>query len=103
MYPASAAILLPTAPKRFAIQVREQIKYGVDVISCTHGGVLSLGDKPGAEQLTYEEMKMAVDEAHRTGRRWPRTATGRRESRTRFALALTPSSTAASSTRKASK
>ena len=33
------------------------------------GGVLSQGDKPGAEQLTYEEMKMAVDEAHRTGRK----------------------------------
>ena len=33
------------------------------------GGVLSQGDKPGAEQLTFDEMKVAVDEAHRSGRK----------------------------------
>ena len=42
--------------------VREQEKYGVDVIKImATGGVLSAGDKPGAEQLTYDEMKMAVE------------------------------------------
>jgi len=33
------------------------------------GGVLSAGDKPGAEQFTYEELKIAADEAHRAGRK----------------------------------
>ena len=50
--------------------MRAQIKYGVDVIKIlATGGVLSQGDKPGAEQLTYEEMKVAVETAHRTGRK----------------------------------
>jgi imidazolonepropionase-like amidohydrolase len=50
--------------------VRAQIKYGVDVIKImATGGVLSQGDKPGAPQLTYDEMKAAVEEAHRAGRK----------------------------------
>jgi imidazolonepropionase-like amidohydrolase len=70
MYPAERGYSLADGPEEVRHQVREQIKYGVDVIKLhATGGVLSLGDKPGAEQLTYEEMKMAVDEAHRTGRK----------------------------------
>jgi imidazolonepropionase-like amidohydrolase len=70
MYPAERGYSLADGPEEVRHQVREQIKYGVDVIKVhATGGVLSLGDKPGAEQLTYEEMKMAVDEAHRTGRK----------------------------------
>jgi imidazolonepropionase-like amidohydrolase len=70
MYPAERGYSLADGPEQVRHQVREQIKYGVDVIKIlATGGVLSLGDKPGAEQLTYEEMKMAVDEAHRTGRK----------------------------------
>jgi imidazolonepropionase-like amidohydrolase len=33
------------------------------------GGVLSHGDIPGAPQLTVEEMKVAVEEAHNQGRK----------------------------------
>jgi imidazolonepropionase-like amidohydrolase len=70
MYPAERDYQLADGPEQVRHVVREQIKYGVDVIKIlATGGVLSLGDKPGAEQLTYEEMKMAVDEAHRTGRK----------------------------------
>ena len=70
MYPEERGYSLADGPEEVRHQVREQIKYGVDVIKLhATGGVLSLGDKPGAEQLTYEEMKMAVDEAHRTGRK----------------------------------
>jgi imidazolonepropionase-like amidohydrolase len=70
MYPAERDYELADGPEQVRHVVREQIKYGVDVIKIlATGGVLSQSDKPGAEQLTYEEMKMAVDEAHRTGRK----------------------------------
>ncbi len=70
MYPAERDFSLADGPEQVRHIVREQVKYGVDVIKImATGGVLSAGDKPGAEQLTYEEMKMAVDEAHRTGRK----------------------------------
>ena len=70
MFPAEHDYAIADGPEAVRHQVREQIKYGVDVIKIlATGGVLSHGDKPGAEQLTYEEMKMAVDEAHRTGRK----------------------------------
>ena len=70
MYPAERDFELADGPEAVRHQVREQIKYGVDVIKIlATGGVLSQGDRPGAEQLTYEEMKMAVDEAHRAGRK----------------------------------
>jgi len=50
--------------------VRQQIKYGADVIKvCASGGVLSLGDDLGASQLTDVELAAIVDEAHRLGRR----------------------------------
>jgi imidazolonepropionase-like amidohydrolase len=50
--------------------VRAQIKYGVDLIKIhASGGVLSRGDQPGAPQFTLEELKVAVEEAHRTGRK----------------------------------
>jgi imidazolonepropionase-like amidohydrolase len=51
-------------------KVRENIKYGVDLIKImASGGVLSKGDTPGAPQYTLEEMQAIVDEAHRLGRR----------------------------------
>ena len=51
-------------------KVRENIKYGVDVIKvCATGGVLSLGDNPQASQYTLEEMKAIVADAHRLGRK----------------------------------
>jgi len=49
-------------------KVREVHKYGADLIKlCATGGVLSKGDSVGAQQMTYEEMKAAVDEAHMLG------------------------------------
>jgi imidazolonepropionase-like amidohydrolase len=70
MYPAERDYQIVDGPDQMRHVVREQIKYGVDMIKIlATGGVLSQGDKPGAEQLTYEEMKVAVDEAHRTGRK----------------------------------
>lgn len=51
-------------------QVRENIKYGADLIKImASGGVLSKGDDPQASQFTLEEMQAIVDEAHRLGRK----------------------------------
>ncbi len=51
-------------------RVREQVKYGVDVIKiAASGGVLSKGDQPGAPQFTLEEMKVAAETAHQAGRK----------------------------------
>jgi imidazolonepropionase-like amidohydrolase len=51
-------------------QVRENIKYGADVIKIgATGGVLSKGDDPQASQYTLEEMQAIVADAHRLGRK----------------------------------
>jgi imidazolonepropionase-like amidohydrolase len=51
-------------------KVRENIKYGVDLIKiCATGGVLSKGDDPQASQYTREEMAAIVADAHRLGRK----------------------------------
>src|SRR5207244_10146139 len=51
-------------------RVRENIKYGADVIKfMATGGVLSSGDDPRASQYTLEEMKAIVTDAHRLGRK----------------------------------
>ena len=51
-------------------KVREVIKYGADVIKiCATGGVLSLGDDPQASQFTQEELRAAIADAHRLGRK----------------------------------
>ncbi len=51
-------------------KVRQNIKYGVDVIKiCATGGVLSKGDDPQASQYTLEEMEAIVADAHRLGRK----------------------------------
>lgn len=50
--------------------VRENIKYGVDLIKIgASGGVLSKGDDPQASQYTLEEMQAIVADAHRLGRK----------------------------------
>jgi imidazolonepropionase-like amidohydrolase len=70
MYPAEKDYAIADGVDEVRRVVREQIKYGVDVIKIlATGGVLSAGDSPGAEQFTYEELKMAADEAHRAGRK----------------------------------
>jgi imidazolonepropionase-like amidohydrolase len=51
-------------------RVRQNIKYGADVIKvCATGGVLSKGDDPQASQYTLEEMRAIVADAHRLGRK----------------------------------
>ncbi len=51
-------------------RVRENIKYGADLIKfCATGGVFSKGDSVGGQQYTFEEMKAIIDEAHMHGRR----------------------------------
>ena len=57
-------------PEEVRKAVRYQVKYGADVIKiCATGGVLSEGDAVGATQYTLEEMRAAVDEAKKLGRR----------------------------------
>ena len=49
-------------------KVREVHKYGADLIKlCATGGVLSKGDSVGGQQLTLDELKAAVEEAHMLG------------------------------------
>lgn len=51
-------------------QVRLNVKYGADQIKIVAtGGVLSVGDAVGAPQMTEEELRAAVTEAARLGRR----------------------------------
>jgi imidazolonepropionase-like amidohydrolase len=49
-------------------KVRENIKYGANAIKiCATGGVFSKGTKVGIQQLSDEEIKAAVEEAHMQG------------------------------------
>ena len=57
-----------TSPEQAREKVRWVHKYGAEVIKiCATGGVFSLGDAVGAQQLSYEEMKAIADEAHMLG------------------------------------
>src|SRR5262249_61942519 len=50
--------------------VREQLKAGADLIKLiATGGVMTPGVEPGSPQLTLEEMRAAVEEAVKAGRR----------------------------------
>ncbi|SFS02372.1 metal-dependent hydrolase family protein [Sphingomonas jatrophae] len=56
------------SPGEARAKVRWLHKYGARVIKiCATGGVFSLGDAVGAQQLTGEEMKAIADEAHMLG------------------------------------
>lgn len=49
-------------------KVRENIKYGANAIKvCATGGVFSKGTKVGVQQLSLDELKAAVEEAHLRG------------------------------------
>jgi imidazolonepropionase-like amidohydrolase len=51
-------------------KVREEIKYGADVIKfAASGGVFSKGDNPQNEAFSPEEMQALIAEAHREGRK----------------------------------
>jgi imidazolonepropionase-like amidohydrolase len=56
------------SPEAGRQMVRQLHKYGAQLIKiCATGGVFSHGDTPGAPQLTLDEIKAIVDEAHATG------------------------------------
>lgn len=56
---------------------REQIKAGADVVKfMATGGVMTKGVKPGSAQLTEEELKAGIEEAHKAGRRTSAHAQG---------------------------
>jgi len=70
LFPAERNYQIADGPDQVRHVVRAQVKYGVDVIKIlASGGVLSKGDSPGAEQFSYEELKVAADEAHKAGRK----------------------------------
>jgi imidazolonepropionase-like amidohydrolase len=49
-------------------RVREQRKYGAEVIKvCATGGVFSRNTEPGQQQLSEEELRAVADEAHQWG------------------------------------
>jgi imidazolonepropionase-like amidohydrolase len=57
-----------SGPEEGREKVRWMHKYGAEVIKiCATGGVFSLGDSVGAQQLSLEEMKAIADEAHMLG------------------------------------
>ena len=69
--PSFAAVPTPSVadgPEGYRLLVRKVRKYGAEVIKiCATGGVLSRSDVAGAQQMSYEEIKAVVDEAHRLG------------------------------------
>ena len=53
------------SPDELRQRVREQRKYGAEVIkACATGGVFSRNTEPGVQQLHPEELKAIADEAH---------------------------------------
>jgi imidazolonepropionase-like amidohydrolase len=70
MFPAERDFGLADGPDQVRHVIRSQVKYGVDVIKIlASGGVLSKGDQPGAPQFTLEELRVAAETAHMTGRK----------------------------------
>jgi len=72
-FPPSMAQKSPAvidSPEAGRQMVRQLRKYGAQLIKiCATGGVFSRGDTPGAQQLTLDEIKAIVDEAHMAGLR----------------------------------
>lgn len=53
------------SPEELRRRVREQRKYGAEIIkACATGGVFSRNTEPGVQQLSLEELKAIADEAH---------------------------------------
>lgn len=56
---------------------REQLKKGADIVKImATGGVMTTGVEPGSPQLSMEEMKAAVEEAHKAGKKTASHAQG---------------------------
>ena len=70
MFPGKRDFSIADGPDEVRKTIREQVKYGVDVIKIlASGGVLSKGDQPGAPQYTLEELTVAATTAHQAGRK----------------------------------
>jgi imidazolonepropionase-like amidohydrolase len=55
-------------PQELRQRVREQRKYGAEVIKvCATGGVFSRNTEPGQQQLSEDELRAIADEAHQWG------------------------------------
>jgi imidazolonepropionase-like amidohydrolase len=66
----NAADAVADGPDALRFKVRENIKYGADLIKvCATGGVLSLNSDVQSPQLTQAELDAIVDEAHARGRK----------------------------------
>ena len=66
----SPSTQIANSPDEYRALVRTVHKYGAEIIKvCMTGGVLSKGDSVGAQQLSLDEIKAIVDEAHRLGLR----------------------------------
>jgi imidazolonepropionase-like amidohydrolase len=67
---AQKSIAVGDGPEQLRQRVREQRKYGAEVIKiCATGGVFSRGTEPGQQQLSEAEMRVIADEAHMQGLR----------------------------------
>jgi imidazolonepropionase-like amidohydrolase len=56
------------SPDQFRVRVREQRKYGAEVIKvCATGGVFSRNTEPGQQQMTEAELRAVAEEAHMLG------------------------------------
>jgi imidazolonepropionase-like amidohydrolase len=61
---------IANSPDEYRALVRKVHKYGAQVIKvCMTGGVLSKGDSVGAQQVSLDEIRAIVEEAHRLGLR----------------------------------
>lgn len=66
----TAGTQIANSPDEYRALVRKVHKYGAKVIKvCMTGGVLSKRDSVGAQQVSFEEIKAVVEEAHRLGLR----------------------------------
>jgi len=56
-------------PNEVRKAVREQLKAGADCVKfIATGGVMTPGVQPGSQQLTFDELRAGVEEAHKAGR-----------------------------------
>jgi imidazolonepropionase-like amidohydrolase len=70
LYPLERDFQVADGADQLRHLIRAHVQHGVDLIKvAASGGVFSRGDVPGAPQFTYEELRVAAEEAHRLGRR----------------------------------
>ena len=64
----SKSVAVGDGPQELRTRVREQRKYGAEVIKvCATGGVFSRNTEPGQQQLSEEELRASADEARQWG------------------------------------